>query len=202
MVSFEEYKSLLGEAGIKLIGYTNFTLVLEHYEINTRLRLAHFIAQLKHESCNFTKLTESLKYSEKRLLEIFPKYFTKETAKEYAGKPKKIANKVYSNRLGNGDESSNDGWTYRGRGVIQITGKSNYRYYGKLLELDLVEVPELACEPVYTFMIAGAFWLSKGCNQLADKDDIKAVTRKINGGYNGLEDRKKCLNICKSILKC
>jgi putative chitinase len=163
--------------------------VLNGYAINTPLRVAHFWAQISHECGGFKAAYENLNYSAARLLQVFPKYFpTMAHAVAVAGQPEKIANKVYGGRLGN--KLPDDGWRYRGRGPVQLTGRDNYREMGEALNIDLINKPDLAADPVVGLRIACVFWTKRGLNALADKNDIKAITKRINGGYNGLADRK------------
>lgn len=166
--------------------------LLPDYEINTPKRIAAFIAQCAHESGGFKFLSENLNYRAESLMKTFPKYFhTKELANEYARKPQKIANRVYANRMGNGDEKSGDGFKYRGRGLIQLTGKDNYTWFAASLEISVEE----ASEYLETFEGAAQsacwFWEINNLNKEADAGDIKAMTRKINGGFIGLDDRIK-----------
>ena len=165
------------------------------YEINTTKRMAAFIAQCAHESASFTALVENLNYRWQTLRKLFPKYFpTDELAQQYANMPNKqeaIANKIYANRMGNSDEASGDGYRYRGRGLIQLTGKSNYTWFAASLEIS----PEEATEYLGTFEGAAQsacwFWETNKLNQWADADDILTLTKRINGGTIGLEDRIK-----------
>lgn len=176
--------------------------VLPDNNIDTSLRICHFLAQIIHESGHLKYNSENLNYSSKALKSVFGKYFkTDEVAEKYARKPEKIANRVYANRMGNGDENSGDGWKYRGRGLIQLTGKSNYINCGNDLNIDIVNNPDLLLEPKYSLLSACWFWNKNNLNSFADKDDIITITKKINGGTNGLEDRKKNLSIAKSIIK-
>ena len=166
--------------------------LLPDYEINTPQRIAAFIAQCAHESGGFIFLTENLNYKAESLLKIFSKYFKDMgTAKAYEKQPEKIANKIYADRMGNGPESSGDGWKYRGRGLIQLTGKTNYTWFAASLEIS----PEEAAEYTQTFEGAAQsacwFWETNKLNVEADKGDIKTMTRKINGGFIGLDDRIK-----------
>lgn len=172
------------------------------FEINTPLRKAQFIAQVGHESGYLRYHTENLNYSSKALSSVFGKYFpTQALAEAYARQPEKIANRVYANRMGNGDETSGDGWAYRGRGLIQLTGKNNYQACSDSLNVDLVVNPEQAAEnPILCVKTAGWFWNSRDLNNLADQDDIVAITKKINGGTNGLEDRQAILQRAKQVL--
>ena len=175
--------------------------LLPDYEINTPQRIAAFIAQCAHESGNFVFLTENLNYKAESLTKIFGKYFKDmATAKAYEKKPEKIANRIYANRMGNGDEASGDGWRYRGRGLIQLTGKTNYTWFAASLEISAEEAAE------YTQTFEGAaqsacwFWETNKLNNEADKGDIKTMTRKINGGFIGLDDRIKHYNHALHVL--
>ena len=170
---------------------STFNLWSEVFGIVTPIRQVHFFAQLAHESGEFRYLEENLNYSSARLLQVFPKYFDKDNVTLYAHHPEKIASRVYSNRMGNGSESSMDGWKYRGRGYLQLTGKSNYESYAAsgYCVGDLLSHPEWLCNSPGRMKSAMWYFSSRGCNRLADDDDIKSITRKINGGYNGLADR-------------
>lgn len=171
------------------------------YEINTPIRIAHFLAQIAHESSYLNTSEENLNYSAAGLMKVFPKYFkTLEDAKKVERNPAAIANIVYANRLGNGDGASGDGYKFRGRGAIQNTGKANYALLSTALGVDFVKNPDLLKTPQYSMLAACQFWKSRGINALADKNDIVGVTKKINGGTNGLEDRSKNLVRCKAIL--
>lgn len=167
--------------------------VKEHFKINTLLRLAHFLSQCAHESGNFKLTKENLNYSAEGLNKTFKKYFpTLESAKGYARKPEKIASKVYANRMGNGDEASKDGFKYLGRGFIQLTGKANYSEFDKSVPEDIISTPELVAIK-YPLASAAWFWNKNGLNALADKGAsdavITSITKRINGGTIGLEDR-------------
>jgi putative chitinase len=182
------------------------------YDIVTPIHKAHFLAQLAHESCGFTVLSENLNYSAKGLLATFGKYFNETTAQSYARRPVAIGNRVYANRMGNGAEGSGEGYLYRGRGPIQCTGKNNYRdfsmaYYG---DDRLIRAPDLLLDPVVGCMFAGWFWRQRNINAVvdeddllnlfADNDDIRSVTRKVNGGLTGLDDRMRWLRLAKESL--
>jgi len=169
-----------------------YKTLLKKYEINTPLRLAHLFAQLEHES-NLKPISENLNYSDTGLLKIFKKYFNATTAKEYARQPEKIANRVYANRMGNGNEDSGDGWKYRGRGFIQITGKSNYQSLSKDTGVDYVTNPDWLLREADSMISALWFWKKNNLNALADKDNVIGVTKKINGGTNGLAHRQQLL---------
>ena len=176
--------------------------VLPENGIDTPLRVAHFLAQVIHESGHFKTNVENLNYSSSALQSVFKKYFPNETiANQYARQPEKIANRVYANRMGNGNEESGDGWKYRGRGLIQLTGKNNYTACKTDMKIDIVKNPDLLLVPEYALKSACWFWNKNNLNQYADKDDITTITKRINGGTNGLEDRKTNLKRAKQILK-
>ena len=165
--------------------------LLEDYEINTPKRIAAFLAQTHHESGGYVWLTENLNYSADGLLRVFPKYFkTMEIAKAYARQPDKIANRTYADRMGNGDEASGDGSKYKGRGLIQLTFKNNYFWFAASLEI----TPEEASE--YTQSFEGAaqsacwYWSENRLNRFCDANDIKGLSKAINGGFKGLEARQ------------
>lgn len=163
----------------------------ECYEINTPQRMAAFLAQLGHESANLKVFEENLNYSADALLRVFGKYFkTRAQATAYARNPEKIANLVYANRMGNGDEASGDGWRYRGRGAIQLTGLNNYTDCSEALGEDFVNEPELLAQYPYSIQSAGWFWSENSINWFADRGDIVGMTKRINGGTNGLDHRQ------------
>jgi putative chitinase len=170
---------------------------LEGLGANTNLRLAHIVGQCSHESAGFRLRFENLNYSADGLWAIFRRHFdSRAHCNQYARKPEKIANRVYRNRMGNGSEASGDGWRYRGRGFIQLTGKSNYKTFGNALGLDFVGSPELAALPENSWMVAVKYMASRSRSGLtalewADKDDVGMVTKIINGGTHGLQDRKR-----------
>lgn len=172
--------------------HQKYKTLFAKYKINTPLRLAHFMAQIEHES-NLKPVSENLNYSESGLLKIFGKYFTKEKAKFYARKPEQIANIVYANRMGNGNTESGEGWKYRGRGFIQITGKSNYTKLTQSTGIDYVNNPDKLLTEADALISALWYWKKINANKLADKDDLKGITRLINGGYNGLAHREQLL---------
>lgn len=166
----------------------------DKFEINTPERQAGFIAQLAHESGMFKFVKENLNYSDKALLAVFPKYFNAENVQAYARQPEKIANRVYGNRMGNGDEASGDGFKYCGRGLIQLTGKDNYKRFSDAVGVDFVSNPELVEQPEYACLSAGWFWSVNGLNKLADAKDILGMTKRINGGTIGLDHRTELYN--------
>lgn len=169
--------------------------ILPDYGIDTPQRVAAFIAQCAHESGNFTALHENLNYRAVTLRKVFPKYFpTDAIAEQYASQPNKaelIANRVYANRMGNGDEASGDGYRYCGRGLIQLTGKNNYQAFADSIETPVEQIPEFLETFEGAIQSACWFWESNNLNQYADTDDILTMTKRINGGTIGLEDRKK-----------
>jgi len=166
--------------------------VLPKYEITTVERVAAFLAQCGHESLDFTVLQENLNYGAKGLLGLFKKYFPNEAlAKQYERKPEKIANKIYANRMGNGPEESGDGWAHRGRGAIQLTGKLNYQAFANSIGLTLEDAITYCATMDGAIESACWFWQKNKLNAIADKKDVLAMTKKINGGTIGLEDRKK-----------
>ena len=165
---------------------------LPDYDINTPHRVAAFIAQCAHESGGFTAIKENLNYRAATLRKVFPKYFPNdEIANAYAGKQEMIANRVYGGRMGNGDEHSGDGYRYCGRGLIQLTGKQNYQNFADSIEIAVEDVPEYLATFEGAVQSACWFWEANNLNVQADQGDIKTMTRKINGGYIGLEDRIK-----------
>jgi putative chitinase len=164
--------------------------LFDSYHINTPLRKAHFMAQIEHES-GLKPITENLNYSAAGLLKTFGKYFNSVTAKQNERKPEQIANIVYGNRMGNNEIG--DGWKYRGRGFIQITGKNNYISLSKDTRIDYLNNPEWLLRESDSLISALWFWNKNKLNELADKNDILGITKKINGGINGLEHRKELL---------
>jgi len=169
------------------------------YGINTTQRQACFIGQCAHESGNFKVLQENLNYSAEGLMKTWPSRFpTKEIADQYARQPAKIAGKVYNGRLGNTSEE--EAAKYLGRGLIQLTGKENYANCGSGIGVDLLSNPDLLSTPEYACLSAGWFWNKKGLNDLADTGDYETITKRINGGLIGLDDRKAKIAKAKEIL--
>lgn len=178
--------------------------VMEKFSINTPIRLAHFLSQAAHESGNFKFLKENLNYSADSLLRVFPRYFKdKATADKYARQPEKIANRVYSSRMGNGDEASGDGFKFRGRGYIQLTGKDNYKAFSTFIGEDCVANPDLVSDK---YPLTSAAWffdknkLWAICDRGAGDDVVLSLTKRINGGTNGLADRKSKFTAFNSLL--
>lgn len=170
--------------------FEQLTDCITKFNINNRLRLAHFLGQCAHESRGFTRYYENLNYDMSRLIAVFPKYFQGVDMDKYIGSPQAIANRVYADRMGNGDESSGDGYRYRGRGFIQLTGKNNYAAFDKVVPDNILMNPDLVAIK-YPLLSAAWFWDHVGANVPAGQDDGTSVTKKINGGTNGLEDRLK-----------
>ena len=180
-------------------------LVMNRFKINTPLRLSHFLSQCSHESANFSVVYENLNYNKEGLMKIFPKYFPNETiASQYAKQPEKIANKVYANRMGNGNEASGMGFKFRGRGFLQITGCNNYSLFDKFVDDDILANPDLIATK-YPLLSAAWFWDTNKINIVADKgnsnDTLIAVRKKINGGTIGLDDSINKFNTYYNLLK-
>lgn len=194
-LTLDELKQLIPKNPYVKHWHNALAQLLPDYEINTPQRIAAFIAQCAHESANFTTLKENLNYKAATLRKIFPKYFpTDAMAQQYASMPNKqeaIANLVYANRMGNGDPASGDGFRYRGRGLIQLTGKENYSWFAASVGITVEE----AAEYLETFEGAAQsacwFWETNKLNKWADAGDILMLTKRINGGTIGLEDRIK-----------
>jgi putative chitinase len=177
---------------------------LPTFDIYNKERVAAFLSQTCHESANYTMLHENLNYRAESLIKTWPNRFNGSNAGHYAHNPERIANKVYSDRMGNGTEMSGEGWRYRGRGPIQITGKDNYRACSMAVYGDtrLLDNPELLEEDMDVAVKSACwFWNSRNLNELADEGNIKEITRKINGGYNGLEDRESKYTMAMTILQ-
>jgi putative chitinase len=191
----EQLQSIIGNNPNLDGWYEALSNVLPEYEINTPQRVAAFIAQCTHESGGFKRLKENLNYKWESLRKVFPKYFpTDELAQEYAHKQEQIANRVYGGRMGNGDESSGDGFRYCGRGLIQLTGKNNYTKFAESIGMSVEEVPALLETFEGAVKSACWFWNTNNLNQFADTGDILTMTKRINGGTIGLEDRIKHYN--------
>jgi predicted chitinase len=172
----------------------------EKFGINTPLRVVHYLAQVFHESGNLRHREENLNYSADGLLKVFPKYFkTRQDAVAYAYRPQAIANRVYANRMGNGSEASGDGWRFKGRGYIGTTGRANYKAYAdsEFCKGDLMAHPEWLAQNPGDQKSAMYFWYKNGLNELADRDNVEAVTKRVNGGYNGLANRMYLYRIFK-----
>ena len=186
MVNAEQLKQL--HIDPKWVDPLNETF--QRFEILTPRQQAAFIGQCGHECGNFRMLEENLNYRAETLMKLWPKRFpTLEFAKQYEKNPRKIANSVYSNRMGNRDEASGDGFRFRGRGCIQLTGSANYYHAGKALGVDFIMDPDLVATPQYAALTAGFFWHTQKLNPIAERGDNLALTKKINGGTIGLSDR-------------
>lgn len=179
-------------------------IVIDKYSINTPLRLSHFLSQCEHESGNFKLVNENLNYSANGLVAVFGKYFNSATAAQYARNPQKIGSRVYGNRMGNGSESTGEGFKYKGRGYIQLTGKENYKLFSNSIGEDCVSNPDLIATK-YPLASAAWFFSRNGLNQIADQgsstDVVTKVTKRVNGGTNGLAERIKYFNKIYSVLK-
>jgi putative chitinase len=162
---------------------------------------AAFIGQCTEECGHFTKLEENLNYSAKTLDRLFGHKFKPGEIELYAGNAQKIANRIYGGRMGNRDESSGDGWKYRGRGCIQLTGHDNYWHFGQSVGQDFVSNPDPVGQPYYAAMSAGWFWKTHGCNEIADREDWIALTKRVNGGDFGLKDRIAFTNKALQVLR-
>jgi putative chitinase len=188
-MNLEKLKGHIPDAVLHLIPE-----VQEKFEVNTVLRLAHFLAQASHESGGFKLVNENLNYGAKGLLAIFPKYFDATSAAAYERKPEKIANKVYGGRMGNGPEATGDGWKFHGRGYIQLTGHDNYAAFAKAIGEDTVANPDLVATK-YPLASAAWFWSKNGLNAIADTGSgdevVVKITKRVNGGIIGLDDRLK-----------
>ena len=201
MATFEQLQEIFPQAkGENLEKYVDaLNEAMYEFEINTPLRCAMFLAQCAHESGMFSAVSENLNYKAETLTKIFPKYFRDVDPNDYAKQPEKIANRVYANRMGNGDSDSGDGFRFRGRGLIQLTGKNNYTACGEALGMDLVENSDYLATPEGAARSAAWFFQQNGCNEVADTDDVVRCTKIINGGTIGMEDRlmkyEKCLKM-------
>ena len=205
MITSEQFHHLFPRAQDPTSWAESMCNVFPTYEINTPHRVAAFLAQCGHESGGWTVFEENLNYSAQGLNGIFKKYFpTLESAQPYARKPEMIANKIYANRMGNGAPESGDGYRFRGRGPIQLTGRANYTSFAKEMFEDwqnVVDNPDwVTADRDFALMSAIWFWNKNGLNKEADAGDLKLMTKKINGGYIGLEDRIKHYNECIDLL--
>ena len=195
MLTLSQLKQLLPKNKYVEHWHNALHQLLPDYDINTAHRIAAFVAQCSHESGGFTTLKENLNYKPQSLRRLFNKYFPDDAiANQYCARPNKqeaIANRVYANRMGNGDEASGDGFRYCGRGLIQLTGKNNYRAFADSLEMQVEDVPEYLATFEGAAQSACWFWETNNLNQWADRGDIVTLTKRINGGTIGLEDRIK-----------
>ena len=199
--TLENFKEIIGNNQHADHWYEALCQILPDYDIDTVPRVAAFLAQTAHESGGYRAIKENLNYKAASLTKVWPKYFpTMEIANQYANKPEKIANRAYANRMGNGPEESGDGWKYCGRGLIQLTGKDNYTRYAQSLEIGLEEAQEHLTTFEGCVQSAAWFWEANNLNQWADKGDILTLTKRINGGTIGLEDRIKHYNHAVHVL--
>jgi putative chitinase len=194
-ITKEQLQSCIGNNPY-LEGWTEaLNKILPDYNIDTPERVAAFIAQCAHESGNFVFLKENLNYRAESLMRTWPRYFpTIDIATQYARRPERIANRAYANRMGNGDEASGDGWRYAGKGLIQLTGKNNYEAFAESIETPVEEIPAYLETFEGAVQSAAFFWETNNLNQWADKGDILTLTKRINGGTIGLDDRIKHYN--------
>jgi putative chitinase len=197
MVNAEQLQKL--HIGIEWVPALNDTFA--RFQIATPRQQAAFIGQCGHECGNFRILEENLNYRAETLMKLWPRRFpTLEFAKQYEKNPRKIANSVYANRMGNRDEASGDGFRFRGRGAVQLTGHSGYFHAGKALGTDFVANPDLVATPQYAALTAGWFWSTHKCNEAAEAGDWVKLTKIINGGTIGLDDRVKHTNEALAVL--
>ena len=174
---------------------------MEHVEINTPLRTAMFLAQIAHESQELNRVLENLNYGAPGLLATFKGRFTPAQANDYARQPERIANRAYADKLGNGNEASGDGWRYRGRGLIQVTGKDNYADCARTLNIDLVASPAFLETPEFAAQSAAWYWRKRDINEPADAGDVKEATKRINAKLLGLAERTEFFTRAKQILR-
>lgn len=207
----EQFQRAAGlSASLAARWYNPVCAAMHEFGINTPQRVAHFIAQIYVESAGFTRLTESLNYSPTGLMNTFGRRITPAQAHAWGRQPGErrvpderqqlIANQVYSNRYGNGAPESGDGWRYRGHGLKQITFLDNHRECGQALGLDLLAHPELLERDEYAARSAGWYWQFRGCSQYADVDDVVGLTRRVNGGLNGLTERRRAWELARGVL--
>jgi len=190
LITVEQFKALFPANKQPDAWTAALNAVLPRYDIITRARIAMFLAQCGHESLGFTVLVENLNYSAVALERTWPKRFPPSLAAQYARQPERIANRAYANRMGNGPEESGDGWRHRGRGVIQLTGASNYRLFAQAVGRSYEEIVAYLETREGAVESACWFWSVNSINQLADTGNVEAVTKRINGGINGLVDRQ------------
>jgi putative chitinase len=177
--------------------------VMKDFNITNSFRLTHFLAQVAHESGNFRFVRENLNYSTEGLLKVFPKYFDRNTAPLYARKPEQIANIVYESRMGNGNRNTGDGWRFRGRGYLQLTGRTNYKAFGDYIGVNLLVNPDLVATK---YPLTSAAWFFEKnnlwaiCDQGVDLATIRRVSQRVNGGFNGISDRVSKTNVLFNIL--
>ncbi len=197
----DKFTAIIGKNPYADHWYEALCQILPDYDINTVPRVAAFLAQTAHESGNYRAIKENLNYKAESLMRVWPRYFPDmATAKAYEKQPERIANRAYANRMGNGPEESGDGWRYCGRGLIQLTGKSNYERYAESLQISVEEAGEHLTTFEGCVQSAAWFWEANNLNQWADKGDILTLTKRINGGTLGLDDRIKHYNHAMHVL--
>jgi putative chitinase len=198
-VSLQQLRAVFQKIDATYVPHLNETMA--KYAITTKLRKANFLAQVGHECAKFMRFEENLNYSAQGLHTVFGKYFpTLASAQPYHRQPQKIANYVYANRMGNGSPATGDGWNYRGRGAIQLTGKNNYMAFATDMRMSLPEAVTFLSTPRGAILSAGWFWNRAVLNPLADAGNLRETTRRINGGYNGMEDRQALYNALLRVL--
>lgn len=203
MIIAADLDAIMPMPAVRLYSFLDvLNAAMDEFSINTPARMAAFLAQAAHESTRLGVLVENLNYSAQGLITTWPRRFSYAESADYARKPERIANRVYANRLGNGDEASGDGWRFRGRGLFQITGRGNYAECSKALYNDelLIEKPELLEQPEGASRSAGWFWQNRGLNNYADSGDFRTLTIRINGGLNGWAERQEYYLKAKQVL--
>ena len=196
MISAEKLHAL----GIGAEWSEPLTTTFTTFGMNDARKMAAFIGQCSHECNHFKTLEENLNYRPETLQKLFGHKFKPEEIAIYAHHPEKIANRIYANRMGNRDESSGEGWAWHGRGCIQLTGHDNYWHFGQAVGQDFVKNPQLVATPMYAALSAGWFWKTHGCNELAEAQNWEGLTRRINGGTFGLQERISLTTKALSIL--
>jgi len=195
LVNINQLNNLFANKKFNVDNYVDpLNTSMEKYNINTSLRISMFLAQVLFESNYFTEIVENLNYSANGLLKTFPTHFNSQQVEMYAYHAEMIGNRVYANRMGNNNEYSGDGYKFRGRGLIQLTGKENYQHLANDLNMTLDNVVNYLEGPYGACMSAAWFWNNHKLNDYADRKDINGCTKIINGGYNGLEERKQIYN--------
>ena len=196
MINAEQLQKL----GISAVWVDPLNQTFERFGLDTKMEQACFIGQFSYESNHFKDLAENLNYRAETLVKLWPKRFTPELAAQYAHQPEKIANFIYANRMGNRDEASGDGWRFRGSGLCQLTGHDNFYHAGKALGVDLVANPDLARTSQYAAATAGWFWQTHNCDKYANSQDYNGLTKVINGGLFGAEQRVATMKQAQTVL--
>lgn len=190
MISLAELQRIIPAAGPRAAVYVDHMhFGMREFDINTLERETSFIAQVAHESQSLQRVSENLNYSAEALIRTFPSYFDAQTAEQYARQPERIACRVYANRMGNGPEESGDGWLYRGAGLIQLTGKANQTAAADYFGVSPQRIGDWLRSPEGAARSAAWFFKTHGCNELADRNDFLGITKRINGGTNGYQER-------------